>query len=117
MPVAELLLMSGDQEQRVVDADAEPDHRRQRRAAGRDGDDVAEQPDHRQRDASPTTAVMIGIPIATRLPSTKLRMIIAAMMPTISLLSVVGSSTASSRSSPPAATLMPAFVRRVRRRR
>ena len=36
---------------------------------------------------SPTTAVMIGMPIATRLPSTRLRMIIATRMPTTSLIS------------------------------
>ncbi len=36
----------------------------------------------------PTTAEMIGIPIATRLPRTSVRMNIAARMPTSSLLSV-----------------------------
>ena len=52
------------------------------------GEQVAEQADQRPaRRPSPTTAVMIGIPIATRLPSTRLRMIIATRMPTTSLVS------------------------------
>ena len=59
--------------------------------------------------ASPATAVMIGSPIATRLPSTKLKMIIAAMMPTISLVSD-GSSESVVPIDPAAAVVMPAFV-------
>ena len=54
-----------------------------------------------------TTAVMIGIPIATRLPSTRLRITIAAAMPTTSLLSV-GSLDSVLPSDPPASTSMPA---------
>ncbi len=52
---------------------------------------------------------MIGRPIATRLPSTKLRMIIAAMMPTISLVSD-GSSESVVPIEPAAAVVMPALV-------
>src|SRR6478609_5734900 len=52
---------------------------------------------------------MIGIPIATRLPSTRVRMIIAATMPTTSLISE-SSVDRVEPTEPPAATVMPALV-------
>ncbi len=58
-------------------------------------------------NASPTTAVMIGIPIAIRLPSTRVRMNIAQRMPTTSLLSVAWSDS-SVPIDPAASTWMPA---------
>ena len=54
----------------------------------------------------PTTAVMMGIPIATIVPNAKVRMIIAATMPTSSLLSVSGFDS-SDPIEPPAATSIP----------
>jgi hypothetical protein len=51
--VLELELVAGDDEQRVVDPDAEADHRRQRRRDARHLDDVAEQLDDRQRRDQP----------------------------------------------------------------
>ena len=57
--------------------------------------------------ASPTTAVMIGMPIAIRLPSTRVRMNIAQRMPTTSLLSVAWSDS-SVPIAPAASTWMPA---------
>ena len=56
---------------------------------------------------SPTAAVTIGSPIATRLPSTSDRMSIAQRMPTSSLLSV-GSDESSDPMDPAASTSMPA---------
>ena len=52
-PGAPLRLVAGDDEQRVVDADAEPDHRRERRRDGRDLGDLADQRDDRQAADEP----------------------------------------------------------------
>ena len=57
---------------------------------------------------SPSTAETIGIPIATRVPKVKARMIIAAVRPTTSLLSVSGSES-SEPIWPLAATFIPAL--------
>ena len=62
---------------------------------------IAERP-----TTSPITAVMMGMPIATIVPNAKLRMIIAAMMPTSSLLSVFGFDSFAPIE-PPAATSIP----------
>ncbi len=59
--------------------------------------------------ASPTTAPMMGSPIATRLPSTSVRMSMAARMPTTSLLSVACVDS-SLPIEPAAATWMPASL-------
>ncbi len=56
----------------------------------------------------PSTAETIGIPIATSVPKVKARMIIAAVNPTISLLSVAGSES-SLPICPLAATFIPAL--------
>ena len=83
--------MAVDQEERVVDPDAQPDHGRQGGGDVGDADDVAQQPDRRSAPRSGRRRrVMIGIPIATIVPNAKLRMIIAATIPTSSLLSVSG---------------------------
>ena len=45
---AQLVAVPADEEERIVDADAEPDHRRERRGDRRNAGDVAEQPDQGQ---------------------------------------------------------------------
>ena len=57
--------------------------------------------------SSPSTAETIGSPIATSVPKVKARMIIAAIRPITSLLSVSGSES-SVPTEPPTATSMPA---------
>ena len=49
----QLVFVTCDEEEGVVDPDAEPDHRRERRADGGDVEDVAEQADERQGDREP----------------------------------------------------------------
>ena len=49
-PLLAVVAVAGDQEERVVDADAEADHRRDRRSDRRDGHAVAEERDQRQPD-------------------------------------------------------------------
>ena len=56
--------------------------------------------------ARPTTAEMIGMPMATIDPNARVRMIIATMIPMSSLLSVAGVDS-SEPIEPPAATSMP----------
>jgi hypothetical protein len=46
--VAQLQAVSADEEERVVDPDAQPDHGRERGPDGRNRDDVAEQADDRE---------------------------------------------------------------------
>ena len=58
--------------------------------------------------SSPMIALMMGMPIATIVPNAKLRMIVAAMIPMSSLLSVSGEES-SDPTLPPTATCMPAF--------
>lgn len=52
-PVAHLILVSGDQEEGVVDAHAEADHGGKGRPGGRDCEEVADQTDGGQGDAEP----------------------------------------------------------------
>ena len=57
---------------------------------------------------SPTTAVTMGIPIATMVPNARLRMIIASTIPTSSLLSVSGLESSEPIAPPTAMSVMPA---------
>src|SRR5215208_7111382 len=51
--VLQVQLVAGDDEERVVDPDAQPDHRGERGGDARHVDDVSEQLDHRQRRDQP----------------------------------------------------------------
>ena len=60
---------------------------------------------------SPTTAVTIGMPIATMVPNARLRMIMASTIPTSSLLSVAGFDRSDPTVPPAAMSVMPAARR------
>ncbi len=60
---------------------------------------------------SPTTAEMIGIPMATMVPKARLRMIIATAIPTSSLLSVSGLESSDPIEPPTAMSVIPAARR------
>ena len=90
IPSRELQFVAGDDEQRVVDPDAEPDHRRQGRGDARHLDHVLQQADDRERAGEAEIAETIGSTIAVAVPKAKSRMITAAASPIASLTSVSG---------------------------
>ena len=72
---AEVLDVPGDEQQRVVDADAEPDHRGDRRGRGADVGDAGEQREPAGADArGRRRATPIGSPAATTEPNARTRM-------------------------------------------
>ena len=92
--LVEALEVALDDEQRVVDSDAEADHRSERRRDRRDLGQVAEQADQRQSPViTVTSAVAIGSDIATTVPNVNSRMITAIARPIASLDSVAGFET------------------------
>ena len=89
--------VAGDDEQRVVDADAEAEHDRQVGAIDGTTMIVPKAPTTARPENTPRNAVPIGISIAITVPSTKTRTIIAAKMPTASLSLVLGAESCEPR--------------------
>ena len=97
-PEVQALPVAGDDEQRVVDADAEADHRHHlRREVGHRDDVAGRAPRAPMPMPRPNRAVPIGRPIASTEPKATSRMMTAARMPRISL----SGSSNSPNSSPP----------------
>ncbi len=99
--------MSRDDEQRVVDADAEPDHRREHLSRRRQVDERGEERDRRDACAEAEQRRADGRPIAITEPKARRRMTIAASSPTPSALDG-GVRSAADGISPPNSTWSPA---------
>jgi hypothetical protein len=69
VPAAEELDVAADEQQRVVDADAEPDHRRDRRRGGAHVVTAASSRTPAEPTARPSTATRIGMPAASTEPN------------------------------------------------
>ena len=94
----EVLSVTGDEEQGVVDADAQADHAGHLRRPARDLDQVGDQRHRATPSVSPNSAMPMGRPMAINDPNATSRMMAAATRPIISPRSVSPDSNAKNRS-------------------